>query len=198
MEKKEERRGWSKRKVVLTDIMLGWSCKALAFQTPRLNFWFLLTSLPPPLLLKASDWKLPRQHNCQHLSWRGEGPMWCEVTGFYLKILFRSDTETHKSAFFFPPRVCADFNRGRERLERNEKNELREMRWKKLNAENITWKEMENRKENVIFASSAAEQKIPQAEQQISSRQNNNTLCPYFNLMYRCNKSLWSCTDCSG
>lgn len=38
MEKKEERRGWSKRKVVLTDIMLGWSCKALASQMPRLNF----------------------------------------------------------------------------------------------------------------------------------------------------------------
>lgn len=36
--KREERRGWSKGKVVLADIMLGWSCKALAFQTPRLNF----------------------------------------------------------------------------------------------------------------------------------------------------------------
>ncbi len=100
--------------------------------------------------------------------------MWCEVTGFYLKILFRSDTEAHKSALF--PLVWADFTSVRQRrLKKGERKELKEMRWKKLNEESSMLKVMENRKENVIFASCAAE-KFPQAEQQVIWRPSNITL----------------------
>lgn len=57
------------------------------------------------------------------------------MTGFYLKILFRSDTETHKSAVFFSSPVFVQISKA-EKEKRLE--ELRDMRWVKLNGENAT------------------------------------------------------------
>lgn len=45
---KEERRKGAREKVVLTDIVLGWSCKTLAFQMPGLNFWISRPLSSPP------------------------------------------------------------------------------------------------------------------------------------------------------
>lgn len=67
------------------------------------------------------------------------------MTGFYLKIPFKSDTETHKAAFFAS--LCADFNRKRrETLERKEgisRNEMEEMKWRKYHMKRIEKQEDE-------------------------------------------------------
>lgn len=100
------------------DIMLDWSCEALAFQMSRPNFSFLRPIPSPPA------------HFPFFLSLRSEVATAARLSALVTeerranmmrsdRVLFENPVQlglrNSQVCLFFPPRVCGDFNRVRQR-----------------------------------------------------------------------------------
>lgn len=132
MEEKGREKGMKKREVVLTDIMLGWSCKALAFQMPRLNFWFFTLSPHLPFFLSLRlEVATAAQLSALVMEGRGPKVMWSD------RVLFENPVEIghwdSKVWIFFLHCHCSDFSewvrrkegiKWRKYMKRNGKQEM--------------------------------------------------------------------------
>lgn len=149
--------------------MLGWSCKAPAFQIPRLNFLIPRPISSPPPFFLSLRLEVATAAQLSALVMEGRGAQ-CDAKwqGFIWKSCSDRTLRLTSLLFFFVfflPSVCADFkSREREKAGRVKRHEMGEIKWRECHI-----KEMENRKEDDRFASYATKQ--ASNEQQINSRQ---------------------------